>query len=338
LAERQKDANWHDMPYHERFVQTNLIDSDGAAHHRLRRAVFGAFSARALTDLEPEINAYIEALLRQLTGRETVDFIADFAAKVPLFVICTLVGIPLEDGPQISAWTQAIVDFFDMGRDPEKKRAAEAATQAFTDYLTDLRAERSATPRADLFSKLIVQDTLGHLKGDELIATTMLILMAGQGSTTDVLGSGLHTLLRYPDAMGRLRMNRTLLPSAIAEMFRYEPPLPFFHRHATEDVNIRGHSFPAGTTFGLLYGSANRDPAQFEDADRFMIERSPNRHLAFGHGAHLCLGNHLARLNMRLIFSQILDRFADIQLVDSEVRYKPGLSVRGPHALRIKWE
>jgi cytochrome P450 len=162
----------------------------------------------------------------------------------------------------------------------------------------------------------------------------MLILLAGLGSTIDVLGSGLHALLRFPDQMARLRAEPGLIQTAVPEMFRFESPLPFFHRYATAETTIAGHAFPRGTKFGLLYGAANRDPTQFDHPDRFDPGRRPNRHLAFGGGAHFCLGNHLARLDMEVIFSTLLRRFARIELIE-EPPYKRGLSVRGPQSLRI---
>jgi hypothetical protein len=163
----------------------------------------------------------------------------------------------------------------------------------------------------------------------------MLILMAGHGSTIDVLGTGLHSLLRAPDQMARLRGDAKLIRTAIPEMFRFESPLPFFHRHATQEIHLEGQTFAPGTKFGLLYASANRDPAQFDNPDSFDICRSPNRHLAFGGGAHFCLGNHLARLDMELFFTRLLQRFQKIELIDAEPPYKRGLSVRGPLRLPI---
>ncbi|MEM1318525.1 MAG: cytochrome P450, partial [Pseudomonadota bacterium] len=226
--------------------------------------------------------------------------------------------------------------FFDVDRSAEKKELAETATRAFYHYLDDLMVERTRAPKDDLISKMLVDERAGHYTPDEFISTCMLLLMAGHGSTIDVLGSGLHTLLKHPDAMMALRADRALLPTAIQEMFRYEPPLPFFHRHALEDVTIRGQHFPAGNTFGLLYGAANRDPTQFERADTFDIYREPNRHLAFGMGAHLCLGNHLARMNMRVIFEELFQRTSAIELATDTVIYKPGLSVRGPKSLPVR--
>jgi cytochrome P450 len=336
IARLQRQANWHNMPYHERVVQFSLLDSDGDVHRRLRTQIFATFRNDSVFHLEPFVQSHIDHLLDELEGRKTIDFVQDFAAHVPGFVIGHLLGAPTEDCTQLRLWSEQIVQFFDVDRSDDKKQLAERATHEFYDYLTALKIQRYADPQDDLISRMIVDEQTGGYSQDEFISTCMLILMAGHGSTIDVLGSGMHTLLKHPHALRDLRQNPSKLPVAIQEMFRYEPPLPFFHRHITRDMTIRGQTFPEGTTFGLLYGAANRDPAHFPEADRFKIERTPNRHLAFGLGAHLCLGNHLARFNMKLIFETLLKRYANIELMHDEVTYKPGLSVRGPVKLDIE--
>lgn len=335
LKEQQRAANWHDMPYHQRFVQFSLLDSDGETHRRLRKQIFHAFTARSVAGLEHNIQRYVDATHRKLNGRDTIEFIEDFAAHIPGLVIGNLLGVPEEDAPQLRLWSEQIVQFFDVDRSTIKKQVAENATHEFHDYLVRLKDARINKPRNDLISKMIVDDSTGAYAPDEFISTCMLILLAGHGSTIDVLGSGLHTLLKHPRAMDTLRGNSNLIPTAIQEIFRYESPLPFFHRHLVADVTLRDTTYPAGTTFGLLYGSANRDPRAFDRPDEFEISRTPNRHLAFGRGFHLCLGNQLARLNMKVIFTTLLNRFADIQLAEETVTYKPGLSVRGPKKLFV---
>lgn len=337
LAERQKSANWHDMPFHERFVQFSLLDSDGDIHRRLRDQVFKHLARKSITGLAPAIQSFVGRLISALETHKEIDFIGDFAVHIPGFVIGMLLGAPEEDCTQLRIWSENIVQFFDLDRSDERKVIAETAAEEFYHYLVSLKAQRAQEPKDDLISSMIVDQAAGHYSDDEFISTCMLILMAGHGSTIDVLGSGMHTLLKFPDVITALRKDLTLLPNTIQEMFRYEPPLPFFHRHLTEETLIRGRRFPSGTTFGLLYGSANRDSAQFDKPNTFDIKRYPNRHLSFGRGSHLCLGNHLARLNMNIIFETLLRRFSDFQLVDEQVRYKRGLSVRGPESLPIAW-
>lgn len=334
---RQRKANWHDMPYHQRFVQFSLLDSDGDVHRRLRRGLLGKFTASAVAGLEGKVQQIVDGLLNKIGDKPNIDFVEDFAAHIPGLVIAHILGAPLEHSRQMRRWSEQVVQFFDINRSDERKQLAETATHEFHDFLLGLKKEREKRPRDDLISRMIVSEAEGAYRGDEFISTCMLILMAGHGSTIDVLGSGMHTLLRHPDAERRLRARPDLYPTAIQEMFRYEPPLPFFHRHATKDIEIGGKLWPAGTTFGLLYGAANRDPARFENPDLFIVDRNPNRHLAFGMGAHLCLGNNVARLTMKVIFETLMQRFSKISLAQERVIYKPGLSVRGPTELRISW-
>jgi cytochrome P450 len=198
--------------------------------------------------------------------------------------------------------------------------------------------ERESAPQDDLLTRLLEHRNAGRMTEDELIATAMLILMAGHGSTIDVLGSGMHALLKNPDEHQKLRNDPSLIKTAVQEMFRYESPLPYFHRFASEDCTVAGMDFKAGTRFGLLYGAANRDPDRFDAPDVFDINRNPNRHIAFGGGTHFCLGNHLARLDMDVIFRTLNERFGSIELVDENPEYKRGLSVRGPKSLKISWK
>lgn len=335
IAETKRKSGFDEMPFHERFVQTNLLDRDGAEHGRLRQLVFGAFTGRSIARMEADITRYVGEILTRLPGGETVDFIDACASQLPGLVIGRFLGVPEADAAQLRRWSDRIVDYFNIDKTPQKKQLAEAAVRELHDYLVALKRARTRAPKADLISQMIAQETSGLYQPDEMISTCMLILMAGHGSTIDVIGSGLYTLLEHPDALSALRRDRALLPGAIEEMFRYEPPLPFFHRHAVQDIVVGGQRYPAGTTFGLLYASANRDESVFPDADVFNIRRSPNRHLSFGRGAHLCLGNHLAKLNMRVLFEQMLTRFDRIELA-GDVTWKRGLSARGLEALPIR--
>ncbi len=335
LAAAQRAGNWHDMPHHQRFVQFSLLDSDGPVHDRLRRLVFALFTPVMIDRLRGQIAAFIDSLLDRVMDLREIEFVGDLASELPGHIIGRLLGVPDEDCPLLRIWSENIVQFFDIDRSDERKQRAETNTTEFYHYLLTLKSEREKSPRDDLISSLIAAERSGALSEDEFISTCMLILMAGHGSTIDVLGSGLHSLLRAPAQLARLREDPKLIRTAIPEMFRFEAPLPFFHRYATHEIVLKDQSFAPGTKFGLLYGSANRDPAQFDQPDSFDIGRSPNRHLAFGGGAHFCLGNHLARLDMELFFTRLLQRFQKIELLDLEPRYKRGLSVRGPISLRI---
>ena len=335
VAEERRKANWHDMPNHSRFVQFSLLDSDGEIHFRLRKLVLGMFTGRYVERYRSMIQQYVDKLLDTALEKREIDFVQDLAMHVPGHIIGNVLGVPDEDCPQLRIWSENVVQFFDVGRTNEHKQRAEQATTEFYEYLRALLAQRRKQPKDDLISTLIEAKKAGDINETELISTCMLILMAGHGSTIDVLGSGMNALLQNPAQLARLRREHNLIQTAVQEMFRYESPLPFFHRHATEATEVLGETYPKGTTFGLLYGSANRDPAHFPDADKFDISRKPNRHIAFGRGAHLCLGNHLSRLDMEIVFLTLLDKTKSIELTADGIKFKRSLSVRGPVCLPI---
>jgi cytochrome P450 len=332
-AEQIRD-NWHDMPHHERFVQFSLLNADGEPHQRLRRVIFGEFTNSMVMRLKSDIETFVTGLFDGLADRDEIDFIEDVANHVPGHVIGRLLGVPDEECPQLRTWSENIVQYFDINRTDERKALAETTTKTFYDYLTDLSAVRRKAPKDDVISRLIAVYDRGEMSEDEYISTCMLILMAGHGSTIDALGSGLYALLKFPDQMRHFRENRAILASGIQEMFRFDAPLPYFTRYASEKIELFGMDMPKGTKIGLLYSAANRDSAAFPDADRFDVTRTPNRHLAFGGGAHFCLGNHLSRLNMEVIFTILFDRYAAIDLIE-EPEYRRSLSARGPLALNI---
>ncbi|MFN3525149.1 MAG: cytochrome P450 [Paracoccus sp. (in: a-proteobacteria)] len=330
----QVAGNFHDMPFHERFVQTSMLDTDGPDHDRLRRAVFPFFTKTRLEGLRGFVSAWVADALDRLIPQGRIDFIADLAAHLPGQVIGHLIGTSPELAPQMTEWSEDVVSYFDIDRTATKKARAEQATRLFADLLEDLYAERARTPRDDLMSAMIGAETSGLLTHDELIATIMQILHAGHGSTIDVTGSGLHALMTHPDQMALLRAEPGLMPQAVQEMFRYAAPLPFFHRYAAEDLTICGQDWPKGTKFGLLYASANRDPEAFATPERLDITRRPNVHLAFGAGVHVCLGNNLARLNMEILFQQLLARTAVIA-PNGAALWKSGLQAHGPRHLPV---
>ena len=336
VAAQKRRENFHDMPCHSRFVQFSLLDSEGEVHFRLRRQVFGMLTAVSIEGLRSYVQEFVDQQVDALMDRNKIDFVEDFAAGIPGHVIGRILGVPEEDCPRLRTWSENIVQYFDIDRSDERKALAEKTTEEFYEYLKALKAERSKAPQDDLISRLIKAENASKLNEDEFISTCMLILMAGHGSTIDAMGSGMHTLLRFPDQMQRLRRDPSLIGTAVQEMFRFESPLPFMHRYTTEDIEINGQSFDKGTRFGVLYGSANRDPEQFENPDKFDIARQPNKHIAFSRGPHFCMGNHLSRLDMEIVFTTLLERFSKIELVGGEPEYRRGLSVRGPKSLQIE--
>ncbi|MDO5648600.1 cytochrome P450 [Paracoccus sp. (in: a-proteobacteria)] len=335
-AQAQKiAANFHDMPYHERFVQTSMLDTDGPDHDRLRRAVFPFFTKTRLESLRGFVTDWVEQRLDHLIPLGRFDFIADLAALLPAQVIGHLIGTDPDRAPDMTRWSDDVVSYFDIDRTAAKKARAEDSTRLFHDLLIALERDRRAAPRDDLMTAIIAVQDSGGISHDELIATIMQILHAGHGSTTDALGSGMAALMAHPDQMALLRAHPDLMPQAVQEMFRYAAPLPFFHRFASQDITVAGQDWPRGTKFGLLYASANRDGAAFADADRFDVTRHPNLHLGFGAGPHVCLGNNLARLNMGVLFTALLARVGAIE-PDGPAEWKTGLQAHGPTRLPVR--
>jgi cytochrome P450 len=337
-AYRQKH-HWAEAPAHSKYVKVSILDSEGQLHERLRNAVFREFTAPGVNHLEDGIRQIVNAQLDGISSRSSFDFVEDFVAPIPGLVIGKVLGVPDGECAQLRTWSEDIVQFFEPERTSIQRELAEQSTLDFVAYLSALTEERRRHPREDLISRMIGwRDGTDRLSEDELISTCMTILMAGHGSTIDVAGNGMLALLRHPQQMRDLTEQPSLMKSAIQEMFRYDPPLPYFHRFVLEDMSYKGKQFKKGAMLGFLYASANRDEKQFDEADQFDIRRRPKRHLAFGGGSHHCLGNHLARLNMSLIFQMLLQRFPSMRLGlgADQLQYRVGCSSRGLISLPIE--
>ena len=335
LTSQQQRANFHDMPNHQRYVQHSMLEQDGEVHHRLRMVVLREFSRTLIESHLPMIERHVDEVVDEALAKRNLDFVADFAARVPGRVIAGVLGVPDEDSQQLLSWSEDIVQYFDADRTADRKALAEAATTAFADYLRHMIEQRRRQQQDDLLSTLVRAQQAGELDETELISLCLLILAGGHGSTIDVLGTGMLALLQHPDQQRNLQRDPSLMRSAVDEMCRYESPLPFFHRYAGTDLQVMGRTYPKGTKFGLLYGAANRDSTEFPAADQFQIDRHPNRHLAFGRGAHLCLGNNLARLNMACAFGALLARTREIELMDHAPVFRRGLASRGLQQLAV---
>lgn len=339
IAIHREKHNWASAPMHSKYVKVSIIDSEGRLHERLRKAVFKEFTVRGVDHLNDNIQRIVDRQVEKIESQNSIDFIEDFVAPIPGLVIGAVLGVPDGECAQLRTWSENIVQFFEPERKDQHRMLAEQSTIEFADYLRALLEQRKQRPQIDLISQMIGwRDGDDRLDDDELVSTCMTILMAGHGSTIDVAGNGMLALLCHPEQMAALRQEPSLMKNAIQEMFRYDPPLPYFHRYALEDMTYKGRDFKRGTMLGFLYGSANRDENQFHEADKFDIRRSPKRHLAFGGGTHHCLGNHLARLNMSVIFNTLLQRFPNLKLGVNvnELEYRAGCSSRGLRYLPVK--
>ena len=288
----------------------SIISTDPPRHRQLRTLVTQAFTPRTVAQLEPRIQGIVDGLLDTVAGAGELDIIGDLAYPLPVIVIAELLGIPAEDRAQFKQWSDAVVTGTRAagmaGRDPQAEMSA---------YFLRLIEERRREPRGDLISGLLAAQIEGeHLSQVELLGFCVLLLVAGNETTTNLIGNAILCLDEQPDALERLRAEPALLPGAIEEVLRYRSPVQFMFRATVREAEMGGQAIPAGRPVIAWIGSANRDPVQFPDPDRFDIARTPNRHLAFGQGIHFCLGAPLARLEARIALEALLQRARRIQV------------------------
>jgi cytochrome P450 len=324
---REFAPKYGDSPLFEHHT-SSLVFNDPPSHTRVRRLLLGAVNQRAIARIEPGVIALVDALLDAMAERSAggaqVDLIEDFAAAIPVEVIGNLLSFPREDRGPLRGWSLAILAALEPAPTPAMLEAGNRAVTDFVAYLKDLIAHRRAhplDPEEDVLTRLIQGEVGGErLSERELLHNCIFLLNAGHETTTNLIGNGLHALMRFPDEQRRLRADPALLAPAIEEMLRYESPLQFNNRMLTAETEIGGRRFGPGTFVTLCIGAANRDPAQFPDAERFDVGRRPNRQLAFGHGDHACAGMNVARMEGRIAVDRLLARFGSVAPGDAPVR------------------
>lgn len=325
------------LPFYDRYVRVNLLETEGATHRHLRRLLARALNPSRIKTLGVRVDSIAKELVDGPEPGADIDFIAELAEPLPVVMIAELLGWPEDERHRLRPWSADIVRLYEKDASAEDAARAEAATVEFATMLDSLAEERKSSPRPDLVSELAaMEDEADGLTREQLIASCMLLLNAGHEATVNAAGNGLLALLRHPPAQDRLREEPGLIESAVEEMLRFDPPLHLFHRFAQEEVPIAGYRVAAAETVGLLYGSANRDPEMFEAPDTFDITRRPNRHLAFGAATHFCLGAMLARLELKSLMGALLVRSRRIELVEDQPEYRSGLVFRSLERLTIR--
>jgi len=303
---------------HLRFIDIAsrlFMFADPPTHTRIRSTFRHAFTPTVVATWEPLVARVTDELLARYPRGEELDIMPGFAADVPVAVIAAILGVPEEMRPRFREWSYAYASTFDpIVQGEQRDRAINTSLELF-DYLRGLVEVRKADPQDDLVSELIRTETIdGDRLGDiELLAQLALLLVAGNETTTTLIGSGLSLLFDNPEALAAVRADTALLPSAIEEMLRIDPPLHFVIRKATKDVVVGDHELPAGSVLWPSPAAANRDPRRFSDPDQFVVDREDNKHLAFLHGIHFCVGAPLGRLEGRVIFDHILNAYPDIR-------------------------
>ncbi|GGV09612.1 putative cytochrome P450 [Streptomyces filipinensis] len=317
---------------------------DDPEHHRLRTLTMRPFgpphSPRRVDSMRGEIGRITEELTETFEAGRQIDLVDDFAYPLPVAVICRLLGVPHEDEPLFRAWSDAIVASADVRPDQDTTDTDKAGDQARIEmggYLVNLAEQRRGKPGDDMLSAFANElDPALRLTQEELAETAVLLLIAGHETTVNLITNGVLTLLRQPEQQDRLRREPELLPRAVEELLRYEPPVHMRERIPHADMEVAGTRIPAGTSVILVFGSGNRDPRRFPDPDRFDPTRADNQHFGFGSGIHVCFGAPLARIEAYTALGALLPRLATAQLVQDPPPYRQNAMLRGPRHLPIQ--
>lgn len=314
-----------------------MVFTDPPLHTRLRALANQAFTSRAVTSLAPRIERIVEQLIDGFAERGEVDLIAEFAFPLPVMVIAHMLGVPLADVDQFKRRSDDLASFVGSAQmTPDKRARAQAAVKALEAMFRDLIAERRARPGEDLLSALIAAgDEAGGLSAEQLLATCVLLLFAGHETTMNLIGNGFVAFARHPGELEKLRAQPELAADAVEEVLRYDGPGLAMTRIPAADIAMHGCTLRKGQRVFAMIAAANRDPAEFADPERFDITRAPNRHLAFGHGIHFCLGAPLARLEGRIAYRTLARRLGTVELKGGEPEWVDSISFRGVRALRL---
>jgi cytochrome P450 len=304
-----------------------VLAMDPPRHIAFRKNLAPHFKATVIAGLEPRIREICRSVLTAVRDHGEVEFVHEVCAKLPSQVVGELVGIPEEDWPRIHEWSERNSG----GQDPEVAGGytedGSTATIEMAMYAIGLAQQRQADPKDDLVTLMLAAEVDGQAMTDVQFGSFFVQLVtAGNDTTRTMLSSGLLALLQHPEQLEALRADRTLIPAAVEEILRWANPLHYFRRTATDDTEVAGQPIAAGDKVAMIYTSANRDGTVFADPHAFDIRRDPNPHLSFGIAEHFCLGVHLARLEGRVFFEELLDAFPTIKLAGTPRRQRSNLN------------
>lgn len=317
-----------------------MLFMDPPAHTRLRGLASQAFSPARVAVLRSHIREIVNRLLDAVQNKGQLDIIRDLAEPLPAIVTAEMLGVPLSDRHQLKAWS---ADFAEMlgnfQHNPEHAPRMLRTVQDMTAYFRDRIRELKDIPREGLVHSLMTAEIDGdRLTEEEVVANSIVTMVGGQETTTNLIGNGVLTLLRNPGEMKRLQEDSSLIPTAVEEMLRYESPSQHTGRLAPEDVELGGRVIRKGQAVMAVMAAANRDPERFPDPDRFDVARADNRHLAFGYAAHFCFGAALARVEGQEAFEAIVQRLPDLELQPGPLVWRNNLGLRGLTALPVKFQ
>lgn len=317
-------------------LSKHMLNLDPPDHGRLRSLVQKAFTPRMILQLEGRIQQIADSLLDEAEPNHSMNLVDDYAFPLPIIVISEMLGIPVEDRQKFRVWSQAIIDFSDT---PESLEEYKHKIGEFAEYLEYLVRKKREEPAEDLVSSLIQAESEGtRLSIEELYSTIMLLIVAGHETTVNLITNMTFALLNHPDQLEKLRQNPDLIDSAIEEALRFYSPVELTTlRWAAEPFTLHGQEIKRKDVIIVSLASANRDDTVFPNADRFDIERKDNRHLAFGHGSHFCLGAPLARLEAKIAIQTLLRRFEHIEIKGEreQVKWKGNFLMRALEELPL---
>jgi len=314
-----------------------FLDLDPPDHTRLRGLVSKAFTPRAVRELGPRIQELVDELLDAVAGRDRIDLISDFAFPLPVIVIAEMLGVPAEDRDRFKLWSAQRARLLEPTVSPRERAIALVASAEFDAFFRGVIEERRAAPEDDILSALVQAEDEGErLSERETLNMLRLLLIAGNETTTNLIGNGVLALLRNPDQLQRLRENPDLIPAAVEELLRFDSPVQATFRRVLADCEVNGFALRKRDNLVILVGSANRDPAAFEDPDRLDVGRGEVAHLSFGRGIHHCLGAPLARLEGRIVLEMLLERFPRIDLLGDRPRFRKSIVLRGVQSLPVR--
>ncbi|HZP98221.1 MAG TPA: cytochrome P450 [Reyranella sp.] len=295
---------------------TSLVFNDPPLHTRVRKLLAAAFTPRALANLQARIESVVDGLIDRHAEARRMDLVEDFAFRLPVEVICDMLGVPAGDRTPFRRYSLAILAALEPVVSAERQAAGNEAVTEFSAYLDALIAERARRPAddRDILGTLIHGEVDGErLTREELIQNCIFLLNAGHETTTNLIGNTVHALLRFPNELARLKANPALIKTCVEEGLRFESSNQLGNRRLTADLELGGEKLAAGTYIHIGIGAANRDPAQFAEPDRFVIDREPNRHVAFGAGLHMCLGAVLARMEGTVAIGRLVARLEGLE-------------------------
>jgi len=313
-----------------------MLNMDPPQHVKFRRTVQRSFTPKLIESMRPHVCELAKRIVDGVAHKGECEFVEDLAAELPLQVICEMMGVPQEDRRHIFELSNRLIGFDDPEYQTSQEDAMRASTEMFV-YAMQLAAKRLAKPGDDLVTRLLTSEVDGHKLSElEFSSFFLLLAIAGNETTRTVTCWGMHSLITHPDQREKLLRNPALLESAVEEILRYAPAVHYFRRTVTEDTEIRGQHIRKGEKVAMWYPSANRDEDVFRDADRFDVTRHPNDHLAFGIGEHFCIGASLARMELRVIFKEILTRLPDMELAAPPRRLRSNF-VNGCKEMRVQF-